>query len=41
MQMKVIALPKVYDYLERLVTVLYDKEYFGFKDSAHKYIDDL
>ena len=39
--MKVVALPKVYDYLENLVTILYEKDYFGLKESAHKYVDDL
>ena len=40
-QMKVIAIPKVYDYLENLVTTLYEEGYFGLKTSARKYVDDL
>ena len=39
--MKVIVTPKVYEYLENLVIMLYENEYFGFEDSARKYVDDL
>jgi hypothetical protein len=39
--MKVIVTPKVYEYLENLVIILYENEYFGHKDSARKYVDDL
>ena len=39
--MKVIALQKVTDYLERLMLILYEKEYFGFKEDARKYVRDL
>jgi hypothetical protein len=39
--MKVLATPKVYDYLDELVTILYKKEYFGFEDFAIDYVDEL
>jgi len=39
--MKVVVLPKIYEYLESLVITLYENKYFGFKDSARKYVDDL
>ena len=39
--MKVIVLPEVYEYLEKLVIILYENEYFGFEESARKYVDDL
>jgi len=39
--MRVIFLPKVQDYLDNLIPILYEKEYFGFKDSAVRYIDNL
>ncbi len=32
--MRVVFLPKVEDYLVELSEILYQKEYFGFKDSA-------
>ena len=41
MQIKVIALPIVYEYLENLVTILYENGYFGLRESAHKYVDEL
>ena len=39
--MKVIALPEVQQYLENLKEILFENEYFGFEDSAQKYVDDL
>ena len=39
--MKVIVIPEVYDFLENLVIVLYEKEYFGFEAAARKYVDEL
>ena len=39
--MKVIALPEVDEYLQDLVTILYEKGYFVFEDSAQRYVDDL
>ena len=39
--MKVVVLPEVVDYLLELAEVLYEKEYFGFKETAIKYTDEL
>ena len=39
--MNVIVTPEVYDFLENLVVILYEKEYFGFEESARKYVDEL
>ena len=39
--MKVIALPEVNKYLQDLVAILLQKEYFAFEDTAQKYVDDL
>ena len=39
--MNVIFLPEVRKYFENLIPFLYEKEYFGFKDTAKKYVDDL
>ncbi len=39
--MRVIALPEVRIYLKELSKLLYEKDYFGFEDSALKYVEDL
>ena len=39
--MKVIILPQVLDYLENLVEILYQKEYFGFRESSREYVVEL
>jgi hypothetical protein len=39
--MKVIALPEVQQYLKSLKTILFEKEYFSYEESATKYVDDL
>lgn len=39
--MKVLFLPEVEDYLFELTEILYKKEYFGFKESAVRYVTDL
>lgn len=39
--MRVVFLPKVGDYLVELSEILYQKEYFGFKDSAVEYVTKL
>ena len=39
--MKVLFLPKVQDYLDSLIPILYEKEYFSFEESAVRYIDEL
>ena len=38
---KVYALPEVIDYLEKLVDILYEKEYFSFEDTSIEYVVDL
>ncbi|MDR2969017.1 MAG: hypothetical protein LBV32_05370 [Tannerellaceae bacterium] len=39
--MKIVFLPEVLEYFNELSTVLYEKKYFGFEDSALEYVDDL
>ena len=39
--MKVIFLPKVQDYLDGLIPILYEKGYFGFEDTTINYVDGL
>lgn len=39
--MKILFLPEVEDYLFELIEILYDKEYFGFKESAVNYVVEL
>jgi hypothetical protein len=39
--MKVIILPKVLDYLNELVYILYEKHYFSFLNSSVNYVDEL
>ena len=39
--MKVLAKPEVIDYLEELVSILFEKEYFGYKEFAIHFVDDL
>ena len=39
--MRVETLPEVKEYLNNLVTILYEKDYFGFEKAAQKYADDL
>ena len=39
--MNIIILPKVLVYLDNLVFILFEKEYFGFLDTSQRYIDDL
>jgi hypothetical protein len=34
-------LPEVYDYFKDLVETLYQKEYFGFQESAYDYVEEL
>lgn len=38
--MRVIFAPEVLSYFNALVDVLYEKGYFGFKDSAFSYVED-
>ena len=39
--MNVYTLPEVKQYLNDLITILYDNGYFIFKESAKKYVDEL
>jgi hypothetical protein len=39
--MKVLATPEVIEYLENLITILFEKEYFGFEEFAQKYVNEL
>jgi hypothetical protein len=39
--MKVLFLPEIEKYLYELVEILYQKEYFGFRESATKYVREL
>ena len=39
--MKVIILPRVLDYLDELVYVLYEKQYFSYLDLSINYVDEL
>jgi len=39
--MKVIALKAVIQYLNNLVLILYEKGYFGFKESSRDYVIEL
>ena len=39
--MNVVFIPEAQAYLRNLVTILYEKEYFGFQESARKYVIEL
>ena len=39
--MNVLFLPEVFEYFERLALILYEKGYFGFKETARKYVIEL
>ena len=39
--MNVIFLPKVLEYLDELVFILFEKQYFSFLDTSIRYVDDL
>ena len=39
--MKVYTIPKVKQYLNDLITILYEKGYFGYEETAKKYVDEL
>jgi len=39
--MQVIILPNVLDYFNNLVTTLYEREYFGFAETALDYVTEL
>ncbi|NLO69795.1 MAG: hypothetical protein GX102_02350 [Porphyromonadaceae bacterium] len=39
--MKVLVSPRVRSYLYELSEILHDKEYFGFLETAEKYVEEL
>ena len=39
--MKVLVLPEVRQYLNEVALILYRKDYFGFEETAVKYVEDL
>lgn len=39
--MRIIFLPETLDYFNELTTILYEKEYLGFEESALSYVDSL
>lgn len=39
--MKIVFLPETLDYFNELSTLLYEKGYFGFEESAIKYVNEL
>jgi len=39
--MKVLFIPKVREYANRLIRILHEQGYFGFEENAQKYVDDL
>ncbi len=39
--MNVYTTTEVKQYLNDLITILHKKEYFGYEESAHRYVDEL
>ena len=39
--MKVLALPEVRQYFKELSYILYEKNYFGYPETAKKYVEEL
>ena len=39
--MRIIFLPEALNYINELSTILYEKNYFGFEETALEYVDDL
>lgn len=39
--MKIQFLPEALEYFNELSTILYEKDYFGFEESAIEYVDSL
>ena len=39
--MSVLFLPEIQEYFDELEIILYEKGYFSYEDTAHKYVDDL
>ena len=41
MKTRVVAIPEVIDYLNELVDILYEKQYFSFEDSSVDYVVEI
>lgn len=41
MKTRIIATPEILKYFNRLIDILYHNDYFGFEESAIKYVKDL
>ncbi len=39
--MKILFLPEVLDYFDELISILYEKDYFGFRENAENYVVEL
>jgi hypothetical protein len=39
--MRVLFLPEIRDYFRELAEILYEKDYFGFEETAIQYAEDL
>lgn len=39
--MRIVFLPEVLDYFNDLTTILYEREYFGFEETAVRYVNEL
>jgi hypothetical protein len=39
--MKVLVLPEVRQYLNELSQILYEKDYFGYLETAERYVEEL
>ena len=39
--MKVLFLPEIQEYFDKLEIILYEKGYFSYEDTAKKYVDEL
>jgi hypothetical protein len=39
--MRVLFMPEVRDYFDELESILYEKGYFSFEESSHKYANEL
>jgi len=39
--MKVVALPEVRQYLNELIEILYEKDYFSYLESSENYVEQL
>jgi len=39
--MKVLSIPEVQTYIQKLICILYEKGYFSYEDDARMYVNDL